>query len=398
MKTMFKISFVPVLAVVLLSCGGAKKDSKESLKADIDKLKSERAKMDEDIKAKQEALAKLDPDAANSTKIKLIGVTAVATREFNHYIDLRGEVKAENSSYITPRGMPGQVKAIFVKEGDRVHKGQLLLKLDDAIARQQYTAAKQQLEGIKTQLTYARDIYNRQKNLWDKGIGTEVQLIGARTNVEGLERQLDAATEQSKVALEQLNTANVVSDVDGIAESVNVKVGELFNGMNQILIVNKSKLKVSTDVPENYLARVQKGSKVEINIPDAGKTLQSTISLISQVIRFNSRGFEAEAPISSDPALKPNQSAVIRILDYTAANVVVIPVNVVQSDETGKYVYVMETTGKRSVARKRTVVIGEAYQDQVEIKDGLKPGEQLITDAFQNLYDGALVSTTAITQ
>ena len=88
----------------------------------------------------------------------------------------------------------------------------------------------------------------------------------------------------------------------------------------------------------------------------------------------------------------------IRILDYTAANVVVIPVNVVQSDETGKYVYVMETTGKRSVARKRTVVIGEAYQDQVEIKDGLKPGEQLITDAFQNLYDGALVSTTAITQ
>ncbi len=234
--------------------------------------------------------------------------------------------------------------------------------------------------------------------MWDQGIGTEVQLITAKTNVESLDNQLKAANEQVNIAIEQLKTTNVYSDVNGVADIVDVRVGETFQGMTQagpqIKIVNNSNLKVVTNIPENYLTRLHKGAAVEISIPDANKKLTSSISLISQSIDPTLRGFIAEARIPADPTLKPNQSAILRILDYTATNAVVIPVNTVQTDETSKYVYVLtKLSNGKLIAKKQPVVIGEVYGDQVEIKAGLKAGDQLITEGYQNIYDGQLIST-----
>ena len=266
--------------------------------------------------------------------------------------------------------------------------------------RQSVIAAKQQLEGIKTQLSFAKNIYQRQKNLWDQGIGTEVQLITAKTNVTSYENQLTAAGEQVKTYQEQLNTANVYSDVTGIADIVAIRVGEMFMGVTQqgipqIKIVNTSSLKVVVNVPENYLTRMHKGSPVVISIPDANKVVNSTISLISQSIDPTQRGFIAEAKIPYDAVLKPSQSAVVKIQDYAAPNAVVIPVNVVQSDETGKYVYVLsKSSNGKTTAHRVVVTIGEVYGDKVEIKAGLKAGDQLVTEGFQNLYEGQMITTT----
>lgn len=402
MKKITLLAFTASAMFIMASCGSSKKDDAALIndkKAAIEKLKAERAKNDDEIKKLQAELEKLDSSAADAAKIKLVAVTAVTTQDFKHYIDLQGHVDAENISYISPRGMPGQVKAVFVKQGQYVKKGQLLLKLDDAIIQQQVTASKQQLEGIKTQLSFAKNLYQRQKNLWDQGIGTEVQLITAKTNVESLENQLKSANEGVKVSIEQLNTSNVYSDVNGVADIVNIRVGETFQGMTaagpQIKIVNTSNLKVVTNIPENYLTRLNKGSVVEINIPDANKKLTSSISLISQSIDPTLRGFVAEARIPVDPTLKPNQSAIIKILDYSAPNAVVIPVNTVQSDETSKYVYLLtKLANGKAVAKKQAVIIGEVYGNNVEIKSGLKPGDQLITEGYQNVYDGQLISTT----
>ncbi len=387
--------------LLMASCGGSKKDDAAVIndkKAAIEKLKSESAKNEAEIKKLQTELERIDSNTAKSAKIKLVSAAPVARQDFKHYIDLQGHVDAQNISYISPRGMPGQVKALYVQQGQQVRKGQLLLKLDDAIAQQQVTAARQQLEGIKTQLNFAKDLYRRQKNLWDQGIGTEVQVITSKTNVEGLENQLKAANEQVKVAIEQLNTTNVVSDVSGVADIVSVRVGETFQGMTaagpQIKIVNTSNLKVVTSVPENYLTRLHKGSAVEISIPDANKTFSSNLSVVSQAIDISQRGFIAEAKIPSDPALKPNQTAIMRILDYSASNAVVIPVNIVQSDETGKYVYLLTVVNGKNIVKKQVVNIGEVYGDNVEIKTGLAGGEQLITEGYQGLYEGQTVNTS----
>jgi len=306
-------------------------------------------------------------------------------------------VDAENISIVTPRGQPGQVKAVYVQQGQVVKKGQLLLKLDDAIMRQTVIAAQQQMEVQKTQLALAKTVYQRQKNLWDQGIGTEMQLLQAKSNVDQLENGLNAAAEGVKTAKEQLNTTNVTSDVNGVADIVAVRTGEIFSGMTatgpQIKIVNTSSLKVVTSVPENYLTRMHKGSPVVINIPDAGKTINSSISLISQSIDASLRGFVAEAKIPYDAVLKPNQTAIMKILDYSASNAIVIPVNVVQTDEKGKYVYVLlKSSNGKTTAHKVPVTIGEVYGESVEIKGGLQAGEQLITDGFQNVYEGQLIS------
>ena len=394
---------IPSLMALLFlsSCGRSVKDNEAKLndkKSALEKLKGDKTKNDAAIKKLQDELAILDTASANSSKIKLVSVAPVTTRDFKHFIDLQGKVDAENISSISPRMGPAQVKAVYVQQGQFVKKGQLLLKLDDAIMRQSVVAARQQLEGIKTQLGFAKNIYQRQKNLWEQGIGTEVQLITAKTNVESLENQLKASGEQVKVAVEQMNTANVYSDVSGIADVVNVRVGEIFSGMTaqglpQIKIVNTSSLKAVASIPENYISRIHKGTAVVISIPDLNRIINSSISLLSQSIDLSQRGFVAEAKIPYDAALKPNQSLVLKIMDYSTPNAIVIPVNMVQTDEKNKYVYVMEKISNgKMIAKKKIINIGEVYGESVEVKTGLAVGELLITEGFQNLYEGQTIS------
>jgi RND family efflux transporter MFP subunit len=270
-------------------------------------------------------------------------------------------------------------------------KSKLLLKLDDAIQRQAVIAAEQGLETLKTQLSFAKTLYQKQKNLWEQNIGTEVQLISAKNNVELLENQLKTAQEQVKISREQLQFTSVFSDVDGVAEDVNVRVGEIFAGAVQIKIVNTTKLKVTAEVPENYSLRVKTGTKLTINLPDLQKSIAANISVVGKIINPNSRSFFIEAKVASDKDLRPNQIALLQILDYTIINAIAIPVNTLQNDETGKYVMVAVSENGKLIARKRMVTVGEFYKDQLEIKSGLQAGDQIVTEGFQSLYDGQLI-------
>ncbi len=389
-----KISFIFLMAL-FTACTG--KNPLAEKKAALEKLKAEQTAIADKVKSLEVEIAKLDTSVKKDDIAKLVSVTTVATQDFVHYIELQARVDAENISYISPRLGPGQVKAMYVKKGDFVKKGQLLLKLDDALVKQSITAAKQSLEAAKTQLAFAKDLYSRQNNLWKQGIGTEIQLISAKNNVESLEKQLKAGDENIKTIQEQANASNIYSDVDGIADEVNIRVGETFSGMGamgaQIKIVNTSSLKVVTDVPENYAAKVRVGSKVVINLPDINKSYNSSISLAGKTINANNRSFIAEARLPYDGLLRPNQNAQIKIEDYAAKNAISIAVNTVGTDDKGKFVFVAVNEGKKLVARKKLVLIGELNGSLIEIKSGLSVGEQLITDGYQNIYDGQILKT-----
>ncbi|MGF2411744.1 efflux RND transporter periplasmic adaptor subunit [Ferruginibacter sp.] len=400
MKQTKTFGWIVAASLFLASCGDSKKEGNAAIndkKAQLEKLKSDKTKNEEQIAKLQAELLKLDTTSVNPAKVKLVATVPVVLQKFAHYIELQGRVDAENISYISPRTGGGQVKAVLVKQGDYVKKGQLLLKLDDAILRQTVVASKQQLEGIKTQLGYAKNIYQRQKNLWDQGIGTEVQLISAKTNVTSLENQLDAAGEQVKTLQEQLNTANVYSDVSGVADVVNIRVGETFTGMSaagpQIKIVNTSTLKAVSNLPENYLGTVTKGTTVVVELPDAHKIINTTVSFTGASIDLINRGFVVEAKLPSDPSLKPNLIALMKIRDYNAENAIAIPLNTLQNDEKGKFVMVASLENGKLVARKRPVVIGMLNNDILEIKTGLKPGEALITEGYAGLYEGQPLKT-----
>ena len=388
------------LAVVVLlsSCGSSKKEGSAELndkKIALEKLKDDKDKVDSKITSLEKEIAKLDTSAAAAPKTKLVAIQTLAATDFAHYIELQGRVDAENVSYITPRGGPGQVKAIYVKQGQLVKKGQLLLKLDDAVIQQNVVAARQGLEGIKTQLSYAKNIYQRQKNLWDQGIGTEVQLITAKNNVATLENQLQASQENVKSIQVQSNTALVYSDVSGVADMVTVKMGELFGaaGSGMIKIVNNSLLKVTSNIPENYLGTVGKGSAVIVQMPDVNKTFNTSVSFVGASIDIINRGFVVEAKLPGDPALKPNQIALMKIKDYAAANTIAIPLNTLQNDEKGKFVMVASTENGKLIARKRVINIGLLSGDLLEVKTGLKAGDMLITEGFSSLYEGQLLTT-----
>lgn len=385
MNVVNKLAVFALIAALASCSAGTKKEEKGTLndkKVQLVKLKSDQEKLAADIQKLEAEIAAEDPNAA--VIAKLVSVTTLAPSKFEHYIDLQGKITTENIYNVTPRGgamAAGQIKAIYVKQGDVVRKGQLLAKLDDAVIRQQ-------IEQSKINLSYARDLYQRRKNLWDQNIGTEVELITAKNNVANAEKQLSLLNEQ-------LSFTNVHAEASGIIETMNARVGGLFTGAPEtgITIVNPNSLKATVDIPENYISRVKTGTPVLIQVPDANKEFNSTVSRISTLINANSRGFivEAKVPVAKD--VKPNQLAIVKLKDYAATNVIVVPINTIQSDEQGKYVFVMVTENGKKIARKRNVGVGEIYGEQIEVKQGLQAGDQLITEGFQGLYEGQVLTT-----
>lgn len=381
MQTTIKQLTALSLVVLAVACGQNTNTVVAKKKAELQNLKNSQAQTAEKITALEKELQKLDPSSVPAEKPKLVSLTDLNTAPFTHYINLQGKIDAENISYVTPRGMGGQVREIYVKKGDVVSKGKLLLKLDDAVILQQ-------IETAKTQLEYAKNLYQRQKNLWDQNIGTEVQLINAKNAVDQGERQIS-------LLKEQLSMTNVYASAGGVADEVNIRVGETFTGAptNGIRIVNTSTLKVIAQVPENYLDKVKVGSPIIVTLPDIGKTVKTKVSISGKLIDPASRSFYVEAKMPSDKNFRPNQIANVQIEDYTINNAITIPVNTLQNDDKGKFVMVAVNENGKWRAKKRPVDVGELYGEQLEIHKGLAAGDKLITDGFQGLYDGQLIST-----
>ena len=395
MQKLTRLSLMILFITIATSCGNTdkKEGSLNDKKADLEKLKTDKSKLDDKITALEKEIAKLDTSAATKQDAKLVAITPVALEDFKHYLDLQGIVDSRSISYITPRGQ-GLITAIYVKQGDPVHKGQLVAKLDNTVAMENVNAIRQQTGNLEAQLALAKSVYERQKNLWDQHIGTEVQLLQDKTNVESLENQLKTVQANVNAAQATANLSNVYSDVDGVVDEITAHVGESFTpGSGYIKIVNKSDLKITVTIPENYANKISKGTAVEVQVPDVNKSFNTTISFISQSIGTATRGFAAEAKVPAGMFLRPNEIALVKILDYSAPNTLVINVNTLQNDEEGRFVLVAAKEGDKLIARKRKVVIGQTYGDQVEIKQGLQAGDQLITEGYQAIYDGQLITT-----
>ena len=380
------------IAFILLgaACGNGN-NSMEAKKASLEKLKKQVLDINAQIATIEKEIGK---EGGKDQMQSVLVVTApIVNQDFNHYIELQGKVESESVSYITPRAGGGQVKALFVKRGDRVRKGQLILQLDNSLVKQSAAAAAQNLETVKAQAALAKNVYEKQKNLWEQNIGSEIQLMTAKTNADATASQLRAATEQLGMVKDQLAYTSVYSDVDGVAEEVNVKVGELFGGPGQIKIVNTEKLKLTSQVPENYAGKIKVGSEANLFFPDIQKTVDTKLGVVGTVIDPLNRSFYVEAKLPLDKNFRPNQLVQVKIKDYTKKNAVIIPINIIQNDDKGKFIFVAVTENGKLIARKKTITIGEFYGNNIEILAGLSAGEQIITEGYQSLYDGLNITT-----
>lgn len=395
MQYIFKISLLASFLFIFAACGNdkANKSALTEKKAQLEKLKTEQKALSDKISGLQAEVDKLDPTAANANS-KLVTLVPVGPSAFNHYIDLQGKIDAMNTINVAPRGQGGFVKAVYVKQGDNVQKGQTLLKLDGAVLSQNVAAAEQQVGGVKAQLEQAKSMYQRQQNLWKQNIGTEIQVMNAKTNMDALQSQYNAAQANVRIAQEQLNTTNIVSEISGTANIVNIKTGEFFNGANQIQIVNNNDLKIKVNVPETYADRIKVGNTLKVTLPESNNmVLNSKVTVAGKIIDPVTRSFYVEGSIPADKKLRANQMANVQIEDYSLPDAITIPVNTLQTDDKGKFVLVAVQEKGFMIAHKKPVVVGELYGDQLEVKSGLQVGDQIITEGFQSLYEGQRITT-----
>ena len=387
----FATLFTLSLLILVTACGGGD-NTVEAKQKSLASLKKQALELNAQIVALEKEVEKAG--GASAAKAILVATDTIQTETFTHYIELQGKVESESVSYITPRAGGGQVRAIYIKRGDRVKRGQLILQLDNSMIKQSAAAATQNIETLKSQAALAKAVYEKQKNLWEQNIGSEIQLMTAKTNADALASQLRAANEQLGMVKDQLAFTSIYSDVDGVAEEVHVKVGELFMGPGQIKIVNTTKLKLTAEVPENYAGKVKVGTELTLTFPDIQKTIYNKVNVLGNVIDPLNRSFFIESKLPVDNNFRPNLLAQVKIKDYEKKDAISIPVNLLQTDEKGKFVYVAVTEAGKMFARKKMVSTGEFYGNNIEVLSGLAAGDILISEGYQSIYDGQLISTS----
>ncbi|PWJ54749.1 RND family efflux transporter MFP subunit [Dyadobacter jejuensis] len=366
------------LAVLLTACGGENKEGLAGKKEALAQLKAEQKEVESNIKKLEAEIAQLDTTATVQTKVKAVTVATLSAQTFKHYVELQGTVDAKNSILVTPK-TGGAITAMNVKEGDYVKAGTVIGRIDDNILRES-------IEELKTQLSLVTTLYEKQKNLWDQKIGTELQYLQAKNNKESLEKKM--------VTLKaQLAQNTIVSPMAGVVDQVNVRIGEMASpGMGVVRVVNLSNLKVVAKVSDVFAGSVKKGDEVIINFPGIDKEYNGRISFVSTTVDPLSRTFTIEANLPSDRSLKPNMMAQVQINDVTKKDALVIEQNYVQGTEKGQVVFVAESKGDKKIAKSRIVKTGLNYNGKIEVIEGLNAGDQLITMGYQEVADGQVIS------
>ena len=372
----------PYYAIALLSllsaCSQENKSYLQSKRDELAQLKSQQAELNTKIKALESELTKLDPKTAENTRITDVTVSPISATTFRHFVELQGTIDAKNNVEVSPKS-GGVITAVYVREGDQVRAGQAIAKVDDQLLRES-------ISEVKTQLSLANTVFEKQEALWKQQIGTEIQYLQAKNNKESLERRLSTLNTQ-------LGQSTVTAPISGVVDQVHVKVGQsAMPGVGLVRVVNLSQLKVVAKVSDSYSGSVRKGDAITVEFPDINRRLNSTISFVATTVDPLSRTFTIEAPLPSDKALKPNMLARVKINDQTQAKAIVINENLIQDTENGKLVYVAVNEGGKKIAKAKTIKTGQAYGGQIEVTQGLQSGDQIVTAGYQDLTDGQPIS------
>ncbi len=373
MKTIQKLTFFLLIISLIFAC------SQPDKKTQLENLKKQQAELTSQIQKLEAELM------ANDTTKKVINTTDVYVTEakhdvFNHFIEVQGKVDGEQNVGVSPT-MPGTVTGIYVKEGSQVTKGQVLAQLDDNVLRQQ-------MKTIEQQLSFATDLYEKQKSLWNQQIGTEVQFLTAKNQKESIEKNIAAMKEQ-------LQLYKIKSPINGSVEEINIKIGQMAAAgvLPAFRIVNFSSVKVVADIAEAYAPKVKSGNKAVVYFPDFDTEIPAIIKFSSKFINPTNRTFQVEVRLDKGKVdYRANMIALLKINDYSNPKAFVLPINVIKESVDGKYVFVAEDKDGKAVARKALIELGQTYNGMAEILSGIKSGDKVVTTGQNNITDGSTLT------
>ena len=373
MKAMYFRIITLFLLVFLFSCS-------ENKQAQLAKLKDQQQAVNDQIKKLETDLVNDKGTIVNSNKFKFVGLTEVKTSTFDHYIRVQGKLDGDQNAAVFAE-VPGSIFAKYADVGQKVVKGQVLAQIDD----KQY---KSQLESLETQYSFASELFDKQQRLWDQKIGSEVQYLQSKTNKESLDQQIASL----KLQIEKFK---IKSPINGTIEECNIRVGAVVSPDPRLAayrVVAFNNVKITAEVSEAYSSKVNKGDKLVVKFPDINKDFDASIDFASRYINPVNRTFLIESNLSNGiTELKANMIAILQINDYHADNSVVLPMNYIQTDAEGSYVFVVRPKDNFNAAFKQAVTIGISYNGLAEILEGVKAGDKIVSAGFQDLIDGEYV-------
>ncbi|MCB0398266.1 MAG: efflux RND transporter periplasmic adaptor subunit [Winogradskyella sp.] len=382
MKNIFSL----LIITLLVACSGEKKQTVEELIASNnaeaiqkkkDELVNEQQALTAQIKQLDTKLQSISPDR----NVPLITTFLADSEEFKHYLELQGSVETKQNIVITPE-TSGIITKIYVKEGQKVTKGQLLASIDDGGLGQQ----KAQLE-IQTDL--AKTTFERQKRLWDQKIGSEIQYLQAKSQYEGLQKSIAQINQQLSKNSVRAPFSGIIDDV--ITEQGNVAAP----GQTPLMrLVNLNDMYIKTDVPESYITSIKEGKEVEVEFPVLGKSITSKIRQTGNFINPANRTFNVEIAVpNKDQTIKPNLTARLKINDYTNSKAILIPQSIISENAEGQqYVYVLtDKKGDMATAKRVIIETGKTQQNTIEVLSGLEENSELIKEGARSVKDGQTV-------
>jgi len=371
--TIYNTLSAVTLATLLVACSATSADKDK--KARLDKLKTEQADLTKEIKKLEEEIAKANPEAA-TVKAKEVVVKDLEAMKFEHFVQTQGAIESEENIQISAK-TPGVITQVFVQEGQDVRKGETLAQVDNSIILRN-------IEELKASLELANTVYERQKNLWDQKIGTEVQFLQAKNNKESLDKRLAMMNEQN-------NQTRIKAPINGVVDEVTVKIGQnIMPGAPAVRVVNNSVLKVKAHVSEAYVLNIKKGDKIMVNVPDLKRDIEAKVTFVGRSIDQLSRTFVVEAKLPSAKDLRANMSVVLKIVYKSIPNAITVPVNVIQEVKQEKVVYVAQERDGHLVAAKKEVVVDGVFDGRAQVQ-GLEVGDKIITVGYQGLSDGIII-------
>ena len=379
---MKKIIYILTAILLLASCGAEENSVEQAIASkNLEVIRTKRSAITEDLKALETQISQLDEailELDDNAQLPLVSVLNINSQEFHHYLELQGDVMTDQNVLVYPQ-MAGTLQRVYVKEGQRVTKGQVLGTIDDG-------GLSSQLAQMKTQLALAKTTFERQEKLWKQNIGSEIQYLQAKTQYEAQEsgvKQLESVVGKSSLR----------APFSGIVDQIIKDQGTVVSpgpGAEVFRVVNLKNMYVEVEVPEAHLPTVTPGKLVEVHFPILGKTLQSKVKQTSNFINPGNRSFRVEIPVSNkDGNIKPNLTAVAKINDYTNKNAILIPQSVLSENAAGEqYVYLAQKNGESEVLSKKVIIeLGKTQGDNVEVLSGLKAGDKIIVEGARSVRD-----------
>ncbi len=372
-----KIFLIASVSLVLFACGKNENSTNiDDLIAskNVKELQAKKALIQGDLTKIDEALAILDV----KTEEALVSVQTVKDTVFSHYLEIQGSIDTKENILVQPE-YQGTLVSLNAKAGQRVSKGQILGRIDDA-------GLSQQVASLENQYALAKTTFERQKNLWNQKIGSEIQYLQAQTQMISAQR----GVAQIKA---QLAKTIIRAPFTGTIDEVFVEKGQVVAPSAQGLmrIVNLSNMYVSTSVPETYIGKLKVGTEVDVVLSSLGKTYKGKVRQIGNFVNPNNRSFGIEVSVPNpENLLRPNQVANLKIIDYVSKDAVVVPTNVIQEDgQKNNYVFVVtNSNGKTGIAKKVIVKLGQSSGNVTEILSGLSSEVIIVTEGANAVSEG----------